>query len=241
MKKLKFMNTQTTKLGKVAITIGGVHKKSKAYDKLTLVLNKYNGISYISRKPVPMNIDIDNVNYWMPFGITGRALILAMTTGDSEVKTMTQKAITDLYNAFKQEVNEKFAEQAQTNTTLQNIGIEAQHYADLSQEASQTYLAAIQELSPDQQAALQLAVTVGTHTRQIAALEEALGGTSFVYITETQYQTLASTGEVEITPAVMDGETVVTPAVIITFDENTTYMTYEETTGTSANSENQNS
>ena len=236
MKKLKFMRTQTTNLGKAAITIGGVHKNNRAYDKLTMVLNKYNGISYISRKPVPQGTDIDNIKYWMPFGITGRALILAMTTGDSEIKTMTQKAITDLYNAFKEEVDGKFAAQAETNTALQSISEEAQHYANLSQEASETYLAAIQELSPDQQAALQLAVTVGSHTREIAALQAALGGTSFVYISETQYQILSSTGELEITPAVMDGDEVVTPAVVLEFDDDTTYMTYEEDNSSSSSS-----
>lgn len=231
------MKTQTNKLGKVAITVGGVHNNQKAYDKLTLVLNKYNGISYISIKPVPIGVEIDNAKYWFPFGITGRTLILSMTTGDSEIKSMTQKAITDLYNAFKTEVNQKFAEQAQTNKTLQNIGVEAQHYADLSQEASQTYLEALEQLSPDQQAALQLAVTVGTHTRQITDLEARIGDTSFIYITETQYQTLASTREIEITPAVVDEhDEIVTPAVILEFDENATYLTYEEETTNSSSS-----
>lgn len=228
MKKFVFMRTQKINLGKAAMTIGGVHNKTKAYDKLTMVLNKYNGISYISRRPVPQGTDIDNIKYWMPYGITGRALILAMTTGDSEIKTMTQKAITDLYNAFKDEVNAKFAAQEETNNALQSISEEAQYYANLSQEASETYLEAIAKLSPDQQAALQLAVTVGTHTKEINALQDALGGTNFVYITETQYQLLSSTGEIEITPAIMDGDTVITPAVILKFDENTTYMTYED-------------
>lgn len=231
MKKFVFMKTQTTNLGKTAITIGGVHNKDKAYDKLTMVLNKYDGISYCSRKPVPMGVEISNIKYWMPYGITGRALILAMTTGDSEVKAMTQKAVTDLYNAFKEDVNKKFAEQAEMNNALQSISEEAQHYANLSQEASEKYLEAIEKLSPDQQAALQLAVTVGTHTREIADLETRIGGTSFVYITESQYQTLSLTGEVELVPAVLDdNDNVITPAIILKFDENATYMTYEDET-----------
>lgn len=235
------MKTQTNNLGKVALTIGGVHKKAKAYDKLTIVLNKFNGISYVSRKPVPVNVDIDNVNYWMPFGIAGKALILAMTSGNSEIKTMTQKAITDLYNALSDSVDQRFAAQAETNQALLNISEEAQHYANLSQEASATYLAALEQLqqsNPQLASALLLAVTVGNHTNQITAIEQALGGTSFIYITETQYQTLASTGEVEITPAVydQDGVTITTPAVVLEFDEDATYMTYEETT-TSSDSE----
>lgn len=223
------MRTQTTNLGKAAITIGGVHKSNKAYDKLTMVLNKYNGISYISRKPVPQGTEIDNIKYWMPFGITGRALILAMTTGDSEIKTMTQKAITDLYNAFKEEVDGKFAAQAETNTALQSISEEAQYYANLSQEASETYLAAIQELSPDQQAALQLAVTVGSHTREIADLKSRIGDTSFIYITEEQYQTLVSVGRITISEEVRnDQDEIITPAVVFEFDANATYLTYED-------------
>ena len=225
------MKTQTTNLGKTAITIGGVHNKDKAYDKLTMVLNKYDGISYCSRKPVPMGVEISNIKYWMPYGITGRALILAMTTGDSEIKAMTQKAVTDLYNAFKEDVNNKFAEQAEMNNALQSISEEAQYYANLSQEASEKYLEAIEGLSPDQQAALQLAVTVGTHTREIADLESRIGNTSFVYITESQYQTLSLTGEVELVPAVLDdNDDIITPAIILKFDENATYMTYEDET-----------
>ena len=231
MKKFVFMKTQTTNLGKTAITIGGVHNKDKAYDKLTMVLNKYDGISYCSRKPVPMGVEISNIKYWMPYGITGRALILAMTTGDSEIKAMTQKAVTDLYNAFKEDVNNKFAEQAEMNNALQSISEEAQYYANLSQEASEKYLEAIEGLSPDQQAALQLAVTVGTHTREIADLESRIGNTSFVYITESQYQTLSLTGEVELVPAVLDdNDDIITPAIILKFDENATYMTYEDET-----------
>lgn len=234
MKKFVFMKTQTTNLGKTAITIGGVHNKNKAYDKLTMVLNKYDGISYCSRKPVPMGVEISNIKYWMPYGITGRALILAMTTGDSEIKAMTQKAVTDLYNAFKEDINNKFAEQAEMNNALQSISEEAQHYANLSQEASEKYLEAIEELSPDQQAALQLAVTVGTHTREIADLESRIGNTSFVYITESQYQTLSLTGEVELVPAVLDdNDNIITPAIILKFDENATYMTYEDETSAS--------
>ena len=234
MNKFVFMKTQTTNLGKTAITIGGVHNKDKAYDKLTMVLNKYDGISYCSRKPVPMGVEISNIKYWMPYGITGRALILAMTTGDSEIKAMTQKAVTDLYNAFKEDINNKFAEQAEMNNALQSISEEAQHYANLSQEASEKYLEAIQELSPDQQAALQLAVTVGTHTREIADLEARIGNTSFVYITESQYQTLSLTGEVELVPAVLDdNDNIITPAIILKFDENATYMTYEDETSAS--------
>ena len=117
------------------------------------------------------------------------------------------------------------------NNALQSISEEAQHYANLSQEASEKYLEAIEKLSPDQQAALQLAVTVGTHTREIADLEARIGGTSFVYITESQYQTLSLTGEVELVPAVLDdNDNVITPAIILKFDENATYMTYEDET-----------
>lgn len=235
------MNSQTDKLGKTAITVEGVHKKTRAYDRLCIVMNSLDGVSYISRIPVPIGVEISNTKYWFPFFIGKNNLVLALTSGDSDLMAMTQKAVTEMYNMLSESVDERFAEQAETNNSLQSIGEEAQHYAELSQEASETYLAAIQELSPDQQAALQLAVTVGTHTRQIAALEAALGGTSIVHISESQYQTLSLTGELELTPAVMDGETVVTPAVVLAFDENATYMTYEEDETSESDSSTENS
>ena len=58
-------------LGKVAITCNGYWDKALSYDRLCIVITslKADNIStFISRKPVPVGIDITNEEYWMRLG-----------------------------------------------------------------------------------------------------------------------------------------------------------------------------
>lgn len=58
-------------LGKVAITCNGYWDKALPYDRLCIVITsiKADNIStFISRKPVPVGIDITNEEYWMRLG-----------------------------------------------------------------------------------------------------------------------------------------------------------------------------
>ena len=70
------MRTLIEKLGKVAITVEKDYwDKSKPYDKLTVVERKGTFGTYISRKPVPANVEITNRNYWIPFSSLREDLI----------------------------------------------------------------------------------------------------------------------------------------------------------------------
>lgn len=54
-------------LGKVSITANGFWDINKSYEKLSLV---YDGTSsFISKKDVPEGVELNNEEYWQPFGI----------------------------------------------------------------------------------------------------------------------------------------------------------------------------
>lgn len=62
------MKTNKIKLGKVSITIDKEPWDiNKDYDRLTIVELENAYCTYISRKPVPSGIDIENTEYWMLF------------------------------------------------------------------------------------------------------------------------------------------------------------------------------
>ena len=54
------MESNTKKLGKVSITV------EKEYNKLVIVENQKTNTTYISRKPVPVGVDITDREYWTP-------------------------------------------------------------------------------------------------------------------------------------------------------------------------------
>ena len=62
-------------LGKIGITVNGDYDATLSYQKLCMVKDTTTGITYISRKDVPVGIDITNTDYWQSFDIDGEALI----------------------------------------------------------------------------------------------------------------------------------------------------------------------
>lgn len=84
----KFMN-----LGKVCITSNGNWDKTKEYDRLSIVYNDFNQQSYISKKDVPINIEIDNDEYWQKIGASGyknnNVIILSDTSSTGELTQYT--------------------------------------------------------------------------------------------------------------------------------------------------------
>ena len=75
------MKLQLDKLGKVSLTVDkDSWSSNKAYDRLVVVYNEADGISYISRKPVPVSasrvIDISNREYWLPIAKTVHKVII---------------------------------------------------------------------------------------------------------------------------------------------------------------------
>ena len=63
-------------LGKVAITVEkDYHDINKAYDRLVIVEEKGRWRTYISRKPVPVGVRLNDREYWIPFSSLTEELI----------------------------------------------------------------------------------------------------------------------------------------------------------------------
>lgn len=98
-------------------------------------------------------------------------------------------------------------DQETLNTTLLRIAEIAQEAADKAKQFNEDTKEAIKQLDPNQQEALELALTVGNHTKLINALQTQLGGYKIVKTTEEKYEEMKNTG---------------------TIDDNTIYMWSEE-------------
>lgn len=63
------MSTTTKNLGRVSIVPKGEWSSNSTYTRLDLVT--YNGSSYIAKKDVPVNINLNNNEYWMTIALKG--------------------------------------------------------------------------------------------------------------------------------------------------------------------------
>ena len=63
------MSTTTRNLGRVSIVPKGEWNSGNTYIRLDLV--NYNGSSYIAKQDVPVNINLNNSNYWLLIAAKG--------------------------------------------------------------------------------------------------------------------------------------------------------------------------
>lgn len=87
------MNVNYKNLGKVCVTPNGYWQRMKNYERISIVTDKSDGRSYISKKDVPAGVNIDNEEYWLPIGSGGykdnNIIVLNDTNDDGSLKTMT--------------------------------------------------------------------------------------------------------------------------------------------------------
>ena len=60
-------------LGNVCLAPKGKWSREQEYERLALVYNVYNNLSYIAKINVPSGVDIENREYWQPMNATGYA------------------------------------------------------------------------------------------------------------------------------------------------------------------------
>ncbi len=77
-------------LGNVALAPRGKWSKEQEYEKLNLVYNDCDNLSYVAKIDVPIGVEIDNREYWQPMNATGYAdnNFINLTT-ESETGTVT--------------------------------------------------------------------------------------------------------------------------------------------------------
>ena len=58
-------------LGNVSLAPKGKWSREQEYERLALVYNAYNNLSYVAKINVPSGVDIENREYWQPMNATG--------------------------------------------------------------------------------------------------------------------------------------------------------------------------
>lgn len=80
-------------LGKVSLTTEGAWDRNKSYEILSIVYEEHTQHGFISRKAVPVGVDINNKEYWMPFNVSGYAdnnmIILNQKISETAIKSYT--------------------------------------------------------------------------------------------------------------------------------------------------------
>lgn len=80
-------------LGKVSLTSEGAWDGKKSYNVLSIVYDEHTEHGFISKKDVPVGVDLYNKEYWMPLNVSGYAdnniIILSKKTSDTSIKTYT--------------------------------------------------------------------------------------------------------------------------------------------------------
>lgn len=80
-------------LGKVSLTSEGAWAINKSFEILSIVYDENTKQGFISRKDVPIGVDINNREYWMPLNVSGYAdnniIILSEKTSDTNIKSYT--------------------------------------------------------------------------------------------------------------------------------------------------------
>lgn len=83
------MKTQTTNLGKVAITVEKDYWNiNKEYDKLVIVEQEEAFGTFISRKPVPAGTLLTDRNYWIPFSSLKEEIVLQFNEIVNELRDL---------------------------------------------------------------------------------------------------------------------------------------------------------
>lgn len=97
-------------------------------------------------------------------------------------------------------------DQETLNTTLLRIAEIAQEAADKAKKFNEDTKEAIKQLDPNQQEALELALTVVNHTKLINTLQTQLGGYKIVKTTEEEYENMKASGTIDNNTIYMWGE-----------------------------------
>ena len=212
------MESVIKKLGKASVTVEkDYHSSKKEYNKLTIVEEQGAFKTYISRKPVPVGIELTNREYWIPFS----GVLESITFDYLKFKKdyASGKAIED--NSIK---TRHIENSAITSNKIQNDAIMNSKIADNTIE--------IEKLSTNVRNIIKAATGVSEDlVKDITKLmREVFPLEITVNIIPTALQEKGTSTEIAITwNAKIEGEIVVPETVFINGHDVTDQTSYKET------------
>lgn len=211
------MESVIEKLGKVSVTVEkDYHSSEKEYNKLTVVEEQGAFKTYISRKPVPVGIELTNREYWIPF-------------------SSVLESITFDYLKFKQEYGsgEKLEDNSIKTRHIENGSITSSKILDNSINNSKIAdnTIEIEKLSTNVRNIINAAIGI---TEDLAKditklMREVFPLEIIVNITPTNLQEKGIDTEITITwSAKIEGEIVVPESVVINGHDVTDQTSYHD-------------
>lgn len=212
------MESVIKKLGKTSITVEkDYHSSKKEYNKLTVVEEQGAFKTYLSRKPVPIGIELTNREYWIPFSGVLESITLDYLKFKKDYAS--GKAIED--NAIK---TRHIENSTITSNKIQDDSIVNSKIVDDTIE--------IEKLSANVRNVIKAATGVSEDlVKDITKLmREVFPLEITVNITPTAFQEKGTSTEITITwSAKIEGEIIVPESVFVNGHDVTDKTSYKET------------
>ena len=212
------------KLGKASVTVEkDYHSSKKEYNKLTVVEEEGAFKTYLSRKPVPVGIELTNREYWIPFSgvlesITFDYLKFKQEYGSGE--RLEDNAIKTRHIENSSVTSSKIQDNSIVNSKIANDTIEIEKLSANVRDIIKAATGVSEDLVKD----------ITKLMRKVFPLE------IIVNITPTALQEKGTSTEITITwNAKIEGEVVIPESVFINGLDVTGQTSYKETVSDSKN------
>lgn len=212
------MESVIKKLGKTSITVEkDYHSSKKEYNKLTIVEEKDTFKTYLSRKPVPIDTELTNREYWIPFSgvlesITFDYLKFKQEYGSGDKLEDNSVKTRHIENGAI--VSNKISNNSIVNSKIANDTIEIEKLSTNVRNIIKAATGVSEDLAED----------ITKLMRKVFPLEIT------VNITPTALQEKGTSTEITITwNAKIEGEVVTSESVVINERDVTNQNSYKET------------
>ena len=212
------------KLGKTSVTVEkDYHSSKKEYNKLTVVEEQGAFKTYLSRKPVPVGIELTNREYWIPFSGVLESIVFDYIKFKQEYgsgERLEDNAIKTRHIENSSVTSSKIQDNSIVNSKIANDTIEIEKLSANVRDIIKAATGVSEDLVKD----------ITKLMRKVFPLE------IIVNITPTTLQEKGTSTEITITwNAKVEGEVVTPASVFINGYDVTEQTSYKETVSDSKN------
>ena len=218
------MESIIKKLGKTSITVEkDYHSSEKEYNKLTIVEEQGTFKTYLSRKPVPVGIELTNREYWIPFSGVLESIVFDYIKFKQEYgsgERLEDNAIKTRHIENSSVTSSKIQDNSIVNSKIANDTIEIEKLSANVRDIIKAATGVSEDLVKD----------ITKLMRKVFPLEIT------VNITPTALQEKGTSTEITITwSAKVEGEIVTPASVFVNGHDVTEQTSYKENVSDSKN------
>lgn len=212
------MESVIKKLGKASVTVEkDYHSSEKEYNKLTVVEEQGAFKTYLSRKPVPVGIELTNREYWIPFSGVLESIVfdyLKFKKDYASGKAIEDNAIKTRHIENEAIVSNKILDNSVVNSKIADNTIEIEKLSTNVRNIIKAATGISEDLAED----------ISKLMREVFPLEIV------VNITPTALQEKGTSTEITITwSSKIEGEIIAPESVFVNGHDVTDKTSYKET------------